>query len=291
MSKATASEAWTWRHAVVRSGLPPTTRHVLLTLSVFMDEMGRSCFPSIDDLIETTGLGRTSIIKHLAEAVSAGWIRKSRHGFGGRRWRHGEYEPCWPGRDIEGSSLGEPPPDDEVVHVANGGGSGGDSEAVREVNRVRDQSIHQSKTSPVGAAARPNDVTKIEEGLLLDAAGDSINRTRPNFFMMTTPERWKAAGMDWELDVLPAVRAAASRAPPSSIRKWEYFTGMIADLHAERTKPMPVGNANRRPGHGARRRTTADLARDLAAVAVEREREAERDDHGAGQIALSLPGT
>jgi hypothetical protein len=41
---------FTWRRAMLNSDLKPTTKHVLLTLSCYMNEFGKECFPSIDTL-------------------------------------------------------------------------------------------------------------------------------------------------------------------------------------------------------------------------------------------------
>lgn len=65
---------FTWRSAVVDSALPATTRHVLLTLSLHMNERGGSCFPSVDLLSRETGLNRTTVIRQLQVARDSGWL-------------------------------------------------------------------------------------------------------------------------------------------------------------------------------------------------------------------------
>ena len=65
---------FTWRSAVVDSALKPTTRHVLLTLSLHMNERGGSCFPSVDRLVRETGLGRSTVIRALQSARDNGWL-------------------------------------------------------------------------------------------------------------------------------------------------------------------------------------------------------------------------
>ena len=52
-------------------GPKPTTRHVLLALSLRMKNDTLSCFPSVDCLAEDTGLGRNAIRKHIKLAVDA----------------------------------------------------------------------------------------------------------------------------------------------------------------------------------------------------------------------------
>lgn len=65
---------FTWRGAVCDSGLPPTCRHVLLTLSLHMNERGGSCFPSVARLCSETGLGRSTVIRQLQLARDNGWL-------------------------------------------------------------------------------------------------------------------------------------------------------------------------------------------------------------------------
>jgi len=36
--------AWTWRHAILEAELPATTKHVLLTISCFMNDVGEGCY-------------------------------------------------------------------------------------------------------------------------------------------------------------------------------------------------------------------------------------------------------
>ncbi|PWJ81548.1 helix-turn-helix protein [Pseudaminobacter salicylatoxidans] len=90
------TKAWTWRHAITRSGLPPTTRHVLLTVSLFMNEVGGGCYPTQKQLAEATGLSERAVREHLDVAQRAGWILRSEHGFRGQKWRNHEYQACWP---------------------------------------------------------------------------------------------------------------------------------------------------------------------------------------------------
>ncbi len=61
-----------WRERVLAdTNLPSTTRLVLLTLSV---QDGSSCHPSTRRLAKETGLSERSVITHLENAVTDGWI-------------------------------------------------------------------------------------------------------------------------------------------------------------------------------------------------------------------------
>jgi hypothetical protein len=74
------SPLFTWRSAVCESGLPPTTRHVALTLSLYMNERGGSAFPGASRLSHDTGLHEDSVRKHLLSLVHAGWLRQTHRG-------------------------------------------------------------------------------------------------------------------------------------------------------------------------------------------------------------------
>jgi hypothetical protein len=88
----------TWRNAVVGAAGPksPITRHVLLTLGVFMDGAGR-CFPSTSAVASATALAERTARTHLQAAESDGWIaRTTRRGSGGQGWRRYEYRATLP---------------------------------------------------------------------------------------------------------------------------------------------------------------------------------------------------
>jgi hypothetical protein len=93
---ADASRSWTWRHAVIKSDLPATTRHVLLTISCFMNEVGGGCYPTTLDLAAATGLSERAVCTHIAVAKEAGWLMVSEHGFRGQKWKNHQYHAAWP---------------------------------------------------------------------------------------------------------------------------------------------------------------------------------------------------
>lgn len=106
---------WTWRHAIIKSGLSPTTRHVLLTLSCHLNDLGEDCFPSTAMLAEETGLSERSVCTHLATAAALGWFVVRKHGFAKQRWARHEYLPRIPdgfeirARDDQGTEAGSVP--------------------------------------------------------------------------------------------------------------------------------------------------------------------------------------
>jgi hypothetical protein len=146
------SRAWSWRHAFASSDLPATTKHVLHTVGMFMNELGEGCYPSVADICRYSGLDKKTVLKHLAAAREAGWLAVSQHGFRGQKWKRNEYAARWPERDLvaptppacepKGGGLAPPPSQGpKVVELAPEGGGIEGPKVVEEV--------HQDKTSPV----------------------------------------------------------------------------------------------------------------------------------------------
>ena len=63
-----------WRHAVLQSGLPPTTRYVLLVWSFHMTDAGETCVPTLDTLVAETGLDNNTVAHQLRIAKKASWL-------------------------------------------------------------------------------------------------------------------------------------------------------------------------------------------------------------------------
>lgn len=150
------TKVWDWRSYIIHyAPESPTYRHVLLTLSCFMDSAGGSCFPSIEKLIECTALSKPSVIKYLNKAEADGWIEKSIHGFSGQGWKRHEYTASIPEKVVN-----------EINHVGCKGGKphfkGGKSDSEKVVKEVNSNSPYNSlNNSP--DKARPSDFTRLNE--------------------------------------------------------------------------------------------------------------------------------
>lgn len=113
------SRVWRWRRAIDESDLPPTTRHILQTLSGWMGVNGDSCFPSILDISKRSGRDRKTVREHLAIAETLGWLVVDSAGFSGPQHARKSYVARWPDNLIEGAVSGEdidgsaPPTDGE----------------------------------------------------------------------------------------------------------------------------------------------------------------------------------
>lgn len=59
-------EKFTWQQKVIRSsGLPASTRHVGLVLSVYADPDGSNAFPGVQNLMDDCGLSKRTILRAL----------------------------------------------------------------------------------------------------------------------------------------------------------------------------------------------------------------------------------
>jgi hypothetical protein len=76
----TPSALLDWRTEIRASDLPSTARLVALVLSMYMDGNGGSCFPSLTTIAEGTGLGRSTVIRALAERKRAHFIQRVKGG-------------------------------------------------------------------------------------------------------------------------------------------------------------------------------------------------------------------
>ena len=116
-----------WQCAIVHSNLHSSTRHVLLTMSVFMDSKGRDSTQKISDIVLTTGLSRSSVINHIGLAEKSGWIVKAPKKGTKNRVVYTAQTPCDAlalphtanqnnGNNQVSQSSEPKPPEDAVVH-------------------------------------------------------------------------------------------------------------------------------------------------------------------------------
>lgn len=165
---------FTWRAAITESGLPPTTRHVLLTLSLHMSERGENAFPSVETLAHETGLSKRCVITQLQKGEDEGWIRKTVFGYTDRKWKRHRYIPMIPEAVKQvhhdnqgGGEAGSPPEEDkavndvhyqtrEAVNVVPRGGEPDDNEVVNDVhpNSSVNSPDNSSGFSGAGAPAK-----------------------------------------------------------------------------------------------------------------------------------------
>ncbi|TDX72612.1 helix-turn-helix protein [Neorhizobium sp. R1-B] len=186
------SRAWSWRHAVGKSGLPPITRLVLHTLGLKMDATGGSCYPPVSELVDLTGLDKKTVLKHLEIAEEKGWIEVTQHGFRGQKWKRNEYVARWPGRDLTGEQATTfvseggavpPPSETKVVEMVPEGGGNGSMKVVEE--------LHQDKILPANIPAN-SPTAGAEEGVLRRADRKKMERDFTLWFAS-----WKKGDVDF----------------------------------------------------------------------------------------------
>jgi hypothetical protein len=104
-------KVWSWRQAIKDSDLKSTTKLVLLTLSVYMNDCGNGCYPSVEQLVKDTSLSKRAVIVHLQLAEKAYFITKKMHGFRGNKWRRTEYIATYPDqqKNIQKCGAGDAP--------------------------------------------------------------------------------------------------------------------------------------------------------------------------------------
>ena len=216
MSKRT----WTWRHAVLDSDLPATTRHVLLTIGCYMNEVGGGCYPTIDTLASATGLSERAVRMHIGVAKEAGWLIVKEHGFRGQKWRNHEYEAAWPEAKPKASESAEdrtePPAESQrtgaeqieeaaepdaapsEVQVRNVVPEGAEPPAKKVRNDVPPiLPEHTSKILPPDARKRAEggrDFSEFWEGWPIDHRPDNRGYVEKLFLALSPADRLIAAG-------------------------------------------------------------------------------------------------
>jgi hypothetical protein len=73
-----------WRSALVESDLHATTKLVGLVLSVHMNRFGDGCFPGTAMLIKQTSLKKSTVLEHIGNLETSGWLRSEKRTEGGR---------------------------------------------------------------------------------------------------------------------------------------------------------------------------------------------------------------
>jgi len=91
-------DLWKWRNLIASEHGPrdPTTRLVLLTISLHMNERGENAFPSQKLIATRTALSDRCVRAHIEKASQAGWIIVRVKGKTGQGWRINEYLPSVP---------------------------------------------------------------------------------------------------------------------------------------------------------------------------------------------------
>jgi len=95
-----------WRELLLSEKGPnaPVTRFVLLALSTHMNELGGSCYPTIAQISEETGLSKRVVGEHLQNAKKDGWLDIYDHFGKGQAWRNHGYIATLPNEVVTESN-------------------------------------------------------------------------------------------------------------------------------------------------------------------------------------------
>ena len=153
-----------WRNAIASKSGPkePTTRHVLLTISLHMNCDGESCFPSVNTLAEETGRTKKSVIVHIEKAEKAGWIKKEIRGFSGQGWRRHKYRPNLPADVVkqlhhvdEKGGVVITPRQEKGGVISDQGGVIDDQKVVSPLHPSSSSSTSNNSSKDIGAKKSP----------------------------------------------------------------------------------------------------------------------------------------
>jgi hypothetical protein len=218
---------WTWRHAIIKSTLPPTTRHVLLTLACHLNDLGEDCFPSTLMLAEETGLSERSVCTHLAVAAERGWFVVRKHGYGKQKWARHEYLPRIP----EGFEVPVPSEGGTEVRSAPSR-KGKDKKALKDVQYPVDKgtepaSVPQKKAlNVVPEGTEPNDKKALKDV-------QSNTAVNPSYNPAAAPREEPAAAAAQKID------------NPQPATELE-LTDLLVALEAERGKTLTIDRSRDR---------------------------------------------
>ena len=146
---------FSWRSAILKSSIPPTTKLVLLTLSCHMNDAGESCYPSINLLCSETGLSNRAVITHLHNAAEWGWINVRKQGLAGQQWSRNSYQLSWDHLT-------------KAVNVETQGSEADSSKEVKEVHTSTSQSTSKSTSLRDSEPASQQRATRLDPSARLD---------------------------------------------------------------------------------------------------------------------------
>ena len=97
-----------WRQAFMNDDrLSSTTKLIMHTIHIFMDQKNLSAFPSRATLAKGTGLSSKSISKHTEKAVELGWLKKIKAKQPGNQFINNIYKGLFPKQVPSSSPKGE----------------------------------------------------------------------------------------------------------------------------------------------------------------------------------------
>lgn len=99
-------KVWSWRDAIRQSDLQPTTKLVLYTVSIYMNEIGGGAFPSYKTLANDCGLSKRTTMRHIEIAIQAGFIGKEKGLRENGSYTSNRYKATYPSWVVSRVTLG-----------------------------------------------------------------------------------------------------------------------------------------------------------------------------------------
>ena len=259
---------WTWREAILKADVPPLTKLICHTLAAYLNDVGQCCWPTVETLMQQTGMGNKAIATHLKKAEAAGLLTIERQRTKDGRIQKNVYRPRFP-NNVRTPDV---PATQGENHVSQG------HEAKPCVRETRGPDVFEGVShvsqghgnSPLENITTDDRATNPHElwDKLSDAANGALYPLALNLQVVSEPIGWITAGADLELDILPTVRAMAGRCKHHSVRSWSYFAGAVADARDRRLKglPAPSPEAPMRPPPPSRADARIAKAREFKAL-------------------------
>ncbi|RUW26938.1 helix-turn-helix domain-containing protein [Mesorhizobium sp. M4B.F.Ca.ET.013.02.1.1] len=236
------STSWSWRHAIITSGLEATTRHVLLTISCFMNDVGGGCYPTTKQLEQATGLSERSVCTHIAKAESAGWLTVTKHGLAGRKWKNHEYAARWP-EEAEGTEARSVPQTDEALKDVQCVPQRGTER--RSVEALKDVQSNSPYTTPIEKERAMDDFDHAQKRW---PVVDNLKAARKAWNALAPDERLEAAS---EIERFIRVNRSGGRTMICSFdsylreRKWTGLADRPPQEAPTAAKPAPPAKPTR----------------------------------------------
>lgn len=227
---------FSWRQVVLKSKLAATTKHVLVTLGCHMNDMGESCFPSIETLCEETSLSNRAVITHLEIAEKEGFISRARHGFAGQKWARNEYKATFPRLENNEKAVNDVHHlDEKAVNVVHEGSERHDKKAVNDVHTSTSIELSINNTARAKGEQNKPSVTH-EKDLWRQILDLGVNVSPANPYL----HGWIRDGISIEFirDSIRQLRATYKPAPAAIPAKY------LDTMMREAMKPKPVKPSN-----------------------------------------------
>lgn len=230
-------EFFSWRSAFQKSDLQSTTKLVLFCISTYMNDHGDGAFPSIKTLMVDASLSNRAVITHIQNAVDAGFLEVTKHGFAGRKWRRNEYKICYPEVQNKPDDVVNEVHhhDDDAVNLTTEGGEPGDVKVVNEVHSITP--VNSPENTPMRAGEAISEKEFWGQSMQI-AEIDPAKCLNPSILTDATRivREWMAAGVDLDRDVIPTIKAIIDRKQAAGQRipqTLKYYRDAVMEAHAK----------------------------------------------------------